>query len=79
SEWLTPEKAVFQKYHQRLATVLEVSASTIEESAAVTIPDKRVLFHDLPRVSLGLLESYQLRRCGLFNLIAQKNSPLGKV
>jgi hypothetical protein len=79
SEWLTPEKAVFQKYHQRLATVLEVSASTIEESAAVTIPDKRVLFHDLPRVSLGLLESYQLRQCGLFNLIAQKNSPLGKV
>ncbi|MGR5320982.1 DUF3080 domain-containing protein [Vibrio sp. DNB22_19_1] len=79
SEWLTPEKAVFQKYHQRLATVLEVSASTIEKSAAVTIPDKRVLFHDLPRVSLGLLESYQLRQCGLFNLIAQKNSPLGKV
>lgn len=30
-------------------------------------------------MSLGLLESYQLRQCGLFNLIAEKNSQLGKV
>lgn len=28
---------------------------------------------------MGLLESYQLRQCGLFNLIAEKNSVLGKV
>ncbi|MGR5239026.1 DUF3080 domain-containing protein [Vibrio alfacsensis] len=78
-EWLTPEKAAFEKYHQRLANVLDVSASTIEDAPAVTIPDKRDLFQILPRVSLGLLESYQLRQCGLFNLLAQKNSQLGKV
>ncbi|MGR5131736.1 DUF3080 domain-containing protein [Vibrio alfacsensis] len=79
NEWLTPEKAAFEKYHRRLANVLDISAYSIANSPSVTIPDKRVLFQDLPRVSLGLLESYQLRQCGLFNLIAQKNSQLGKV
>ncbi|WP_447470165.1 DUF3080 domain-containing protein [Vibrio harveyi] len=79
SEWFNPEKAVFEKYNQRLANVLDVSESQLEASPAVTIPDKRELFQELPRLSLGLLESYQLRQCGLFNLLAEKNSQLGKV
>lgn len=79
TEWFNPEKAVFEKYNQRLANVLEVSESELETSHAVTIPDKRELFQELPRLSLGLLESYQLRQCGLFNLLAEKNSQLGKV
>ncbi|EDP60096.1 DUF3080 domain-containing protein [Vibrio sp. AND4] len=79
SKWFTPEKALFEKYNQRLANVLEVSGSELPPSPAVSIPDKRELFQELPRLSLGLLESYQLRQCGLFNLIAEKNSQLGKV
>ncbi|ELC3159408.1 DUF3080 domain-containing protein [Vibrio harveyi] len=79
NEWFNPEKAVFEKYNQRLANVLDVSESQLEASPAVTIPDKRELFQELPRLSLGLLESYQLRQCGLFNLLAEKNSQLGKV
>ncbi|WP_045398555.1 DUF3080 domain-containing protein [Vibrio campbellii] len=79
NEWFNPEKAVFEKYNQRLANVLDVSESALEPSPAITIPDKRELFQELPRLSLGLLESYQLRQCGLFNLIAEKNSQLGKV
>lgn len=43
------------------------------------LPRKRELFLTIPSVSLGLLDSYQLRQCGLFNLIAEKNSVLGKV
>ncbi len=72
SEWFNPEKAVFEKYNQRLANVLDVSESALDPSPAITIPDKRELFQELPRLSLGLLESYQLRQCGLFNLIAEK-------
>ena len=34
---------------------------------------------DVPSLSIGLIDSYQLRQCGLFNLIAEKNSVLGKV
>ncbi|MCX2789476.1 DUF3080 domain-containing protein [Vibrio sp. Sgm 5] len=79
NDWFNPEKAVFEKYNQRLANVLNTSESELEASPAVTIPDKRELFQELPRLSLGLLESYQLRQCGLFNLLAEKNSQLGKV
>ncbi|MFX3791464.1 DUF3080 family protein, partial [Streptococcus suis] len=32
-----------------------------------------------PTLSIGLIDSYQLRQCGLFNLIAERNSVLGKV
>ncbi|WP_199481536.1 DUF3080 family protein [Vibrio owensii] len=79
NEWFNPEKAVFEKYNQRLANVLDTSESELEASPAVTVPEKRELFQELPRLSLGLLESYQLRQCGLFNLLAEKNSQLGKV
>ncbi|MEH0713096.1 DUF3080 domain-containing protein [Vibrio owensii] len=79
NEWFNPEKAVFEKYNQRLANVLDTSESDLEASPAVTVPEKRELFQELPRLSLGLLESYQLRQCGLFNLLAEKNSQLGKV
>ena len=77
--WFNPENAMFDKYHQRVANVLEVPAIPIELQSTVTIPAKRVLFEPLPRLSIGLLESYQLRQCGLFNLLAEKNSQLGKV
>ncbi|MDF4805277.1 DUF3080 family protein, partial [Vibrio parahaemolyticus] len=77
--WFNPENAMFDKYHQRVANVLDVPAIPIELQSTVTIPAKRVLFEPLPRLSIGLLESYQLRQCGLFNLLAEKNSQLGKV
>ncbi|AUI87379.1 hypothetical protein BS333_06140 [Vibrio azureus] len=75
----TAKERDFEKYHQRLSNVLEVPYSSIDEPSAVTIPPKRSLYQPLPRLSLGLLESYQLRQCGLFDLVAQKNSQLGKV
>ncbi len=74
-----PEQAMMEKYHQRLANVLNVSVADITPIPAIKIPSRRDLFQSLPRLSLGLLESYQLRQCGLFNLLANKNSQLGKV
>ncbi|PNQ54254.1 DUF3080 domain-containing protein [Vibrio agarivorans] len=73
------QEKVFGKYHQRLTNILEVSYSSVDASSPVTIPSKRSLFQTLPRLSLGLLESFQLRECGLFDLVAQKNNQLGKV
>ncbi|MEF1304944.1 DUF3080 family protein, partial [Vibrio owensii] len=55
NEWFNPEKAVFEKYNQRLANVLDTSESELEASPAVTVPEKRELFQVLPRLSLGLL------------------------
>ncbi len=76
---IPPEQAMMEKYHQRLANVLDVSTTKIAPPPAIIIPRRRELFQPLPRLSLGLLESYQLRQCGLFNLLADKNSQLGKV
>lgn len=79
SEFFSSEQALLDKYHQRLANVLDVPRSEITPLPAFAIPSRRDLFQSLPRLSLGLLESYQLRQCGLFNLVADKNSQLGKV
>ncbi|MDV6251001.1 DUF3080 domain-containing protein [Vibrio sp. EA2] len=79
NDWFNPEQAMLEKYHQRLANVMDVSGAEIEPLPAITLPPRRELFHSLPRLTLGLLESYQLRQCGLFNLLAEKNSQLGKV
>ncbi len=79
NDLFNPEQAMLDKYHQRLANVIEVSSTEIEPLPAITIAPRRDLFHPLPRLTLGLLESYQLRQCGLFNLLADKNSQLGKV
>lgn len=79
SDLLNPEQAMMEKYHERLANVLGVSSAEITPLPPVTIPARRDFFQPLPRLSLGLLESYQLRQCGLFNLVAAKNSQLGKV
>ena len=73
------EQATLEKYQQRLANVLDVKAIEITPKAAITMPPRRELFQPLPRLSLGLLESFQLRQCGLFSLLANKNSQLGKV
>ncbi|MGD8118701.1 DUF3080 domain-containing protein [Vibrio sp. TRT 29B02] len=51
--------------------------STLEDY--VNLPRKRDLYIEIPSISIGLLDSYQLRQCGLFNLIAERNSVLGKV
>ncbi|MBR9787641.1 MAG: DUF3080 domain-containing protein [Vibrionaceae bacterium] len=79
NDLFNPEQALLEKYHQRLANVMDVSRAEIEPLPAITMPPRRDLFHPLPRLTLGLLESYQLRQCGLFNLLADKNSQLGKV
>ncbi len=70
---------LLEDYQQRLANVLDVSTQEPHASVYLSVPDKRDLAIEIPRVSLGLLESYGLRECGLFNLIAEKNSILGKV
>lgn len=68
----------FDEYLTRIANVQ--SAPKLNESFQyVHLPEKRVLTIEIERVSLNLVDSYSLRKCGLFALIAEKNSILGKV
>ncbi|WP_375749641.1 DUF3080 family protein [Vibrio sp. HN007] len=70
---------MFENYLSRLSNVLEVDTVATPKKITLKIADKRSLRKEMPRVSMGLLESYGFRQCGLFNVIAEKNSSLGKV
>ncbi|MFA0552114.1 DUF3080 domain-containing protein [Vibrio lentus] len=68
----------FDDYQTKIANVQD--ADEIREDWELeSFPRKRELFIEVPSLSIGLIDSYQLRQCGLFNLIAERNSVLGKV
>ncbi|WP_100754076.1 DUF3080 domain-containing protein [Vibrio salilacus] len=69
----------YQDYLSRVARVQNVEKVTMTPTPLAHLPRKRELFIDIEPLSIGLLDSYQLRQCGLFNLIAERNSVLGKV
>ncbi|CAK1703211.1 DUF3080 domain-containing protein [Vibrio crassostreae] len=69
---------LFDDYQTKIARVQD--ADEIKENWEFeSLPRKRELSLDVPSLSIGLIDSYQLRQCGLFNLIAERNSVLGKV
>ena len=68
----------FDDYQTKIANVQD--ADEIQGDWELeSLPRKRELFIEVPSLSIGLIDSYQLRQCGLFNLIAERNSVLGKV
>ncbi|MGF1800679.1 DUF3080 domain-containing protein [Vibrio gigantis] len=69
---------LFDDYQTKVARVQD--AEEIKQDWEFEeLPRKRELLLNVPSVSIGLIDSYQLRQCGLFNLIAERNSVLGKV
>ncbi|WP_135383999.1 DUF3080 domain-containing protein [Vibrio tasmaniensis] len=68
----------FDDYQTKIANVQETDEIQ-EDWELNSLPRKRELFIEVPSLSIGLIDSYQLRQCGLFNLIAERNSVLGKV
>lgn len=69
----------FEDYQQRIVSVQGSVAVAAPLMRVIELPDKRELHKEIPRTTLGLVDSYQLRKCGLFGLIAERNSVLGKV
>ncbi|OOF12704.1 DUF3080 domain-containing protein [Salinivibrio sp. PR919] len=74
-----PAKAMMADYQQRLGNVLDAEPSPLSLPALPSLPRKRELIQPIADLRLGLLDAYELRQCGLFNLIAERNSSLGKV
>ncbi|RXJ71671.1 hypothetical protein CS022_20225 [Veronia nyctiphanis] len=70
---------LFETYQQRLANVVDADTSPLPESDKVQLPRKRELIQPIEDVTFGLLDAYDLRKCGLFQLIAERNSVLGKI
>ncbi|MDL5026430.1 DUF3080 domain-containing protein [Vibrio sp. TMPB1044] len=69
---------LFDDYQTKVARVQDAKELN-DDWEFENLPRKRELFLDVPSLSIGLIDSYQLRQCGLFNLIAERNSVLGKV
>ncbi|PSW63593.1 DUF3080 domain-containing protein [Photobacterium kishitanii] len=72
-------EVLLDTYQQRLANVLDINPA---ETPALTLPiypGTRLLKQPIPDIRMGLLNAYELRQCGLFQLIAERNSVLGKV
>ncbi|UUM31731.1 DUF3080 domain-containing protein [Vibrio japonicus] len=79
-DWAThPVDAKFSTYLNRIANVQDAEPLPLNTNTNILLPTKRDLNFDIPLVTIGLLDSYELRKCELFNLIAEKNSVLGKV
>ncbi|MGR5061334.1 DUF3080 domain-containing protein [Photobacterium sp. DNB22_13_2] len=72
-------KRSFETYNERLANVLETKPIKIKEGELETFPEPRELLLPIEDIRIDLLDAYELRKCGLFNLIAERNSILGKV
>jgi hypothetical protein len=74
-----PIDSMFDTYIERIANVQDEPPMPLEANQNIILPPKRELYTDVAPITLGLLDSYELRKCDLFNLIADKNSSLGKV
>lgn len=69
----------FLDYQERIASIQQTALIPAPTVKLVELPAKRELTKEIPRTTLGLVDSYQLRKCNLFGLIAERNSVLGKV
>ncbi len=69
----------FSTYLTRIANVQQAERLSNPQMLSQTLPDKRNIELTITPRTLGLLDSYELRKCQLFQLIAQRNSSLGRV
>ncbi|WP_240435527.1 DUF3080 domain-containing protein [Photobacterium salinisoli] len=69
----------FADYADRLASVLEVSSPKEPDTLLPPLPEVGDMLQRTEDVRMGLIDAYGLRKCGLFHLIAERNSVLGKV
>ncbi|WP_344807747.1 DUF3080 family protein [Allohahella marinimesophila] len=81
SELLGNPEADFDDYRQRLERVLEVSFEAPEppEVLKPRYPQRRDLQRQASEFSLGILDIFTLDACTVGQLVAQRNSALGKV
>ncbi|WP_439509420.1 DUF3080 family protein [Marinimicrobium koreense] len=74
-----PAEAMLDDYLERLARVLEVDEPPLEAASLPRMPPARVLQVDIEPLSINLLEFWEFRRCGLAEILGERNSVLGRV
>lgn len=74
-----PPQAMFEDYLARLGRSLDQEVVALTAMPPLPFPPRRALAIDFPRQSIGLIDLYKLADCELHELIARRNSILGKV
>lgn len=70
---------LFRQYQQALATLNQTQATTPPKTRFAAMPRSSDMRQEIDRISMGLLDSMQLDKCRAGELIAQRNSALGKM
>ena len=70
---------LWQDYHERLARLTDVAVPTATAVPRPRWPDRRELLVTLPEWRTGLLGWLELLDCDLMELVAERNSVLGRV
>ena len=70
---------VLLDYNRRVRNALELDAPSPHQHALPTYPRRRDVRLELGDLRIGLMDLVSLERCGLEELIAERNSGLGKV
>ncbi|WP_194755523.1 DUF3080 family protein [Aliidiomarina indica] len=69
----------FKDYQQRLGRLLDEPVTTVELPANPRMPRVHEVQQPIPEISISLLDSMRLDRCRVGQLIAARNSSLGRV
>ncbi len=74
-----PGQAELLDYQQRLTRVLGLAEAKLPLAPVSPLPAKSSLVQPLPELRMDLLDALATRQCGLDQLIAERNSSLGRV
>ena len=67
------------EYSERLSRVLETGLITAEVQPASDYPQRELLLSAPAQLDINLTRFYQLQQCELGNLVAERNTALGKI
>lgn len=75
----SPAEALLEDYLTRLARVLELERPNVAPVRPPRLPPARVLQVEVEPLSINLLEFWGFRKCGLSEVLGERNSILGRV
>ena len=67
------------EYSERLGRVLDTGLTAAEEQPAPDYPQREMLHSAPAQLDINLTRFYQLQQCELGNLVAERNTALGKI
>lgn len=68
-----------QDYQTRVANTLDRTPIAYQPVPTPTLPTPRELQQDIDRISLSLLDAWRIEQCPLGQLVAERNSALGRL